>query len=68
MDEHTQGEELGLATESSILSEQELREMEKPRGIDYPMPGEVPDKQDEEKHSQAMPESVEVIDEYGIKQ
>ena len=41
MDEHTQGEELSFATEGSIVSEEEVREMEKPKVIDYPMPGEV---------------------------
>ncbi len=67
MDEHTQGEELGLATEGTILSEEDVKEMQKPAEIDFPMPGEVPTKEEEAQHSHRMPENAEFIDEEGKK-
>lgn len=65
MDEHTQGEELAFATEGSIVTEKEIKEMEKPVEVDFPMPGEIPSKEDEEEHFHGMPESVEFLDEEG---
>ena len=50
--------------DGSILSEEELKEMQKPVEINYPMPGEVPSEEDEEKHSHSMP-AVTFIQEDG---
>jgi hypothetical protein len=40
-DTHNKSTELSLDTEGAILSEQEIRQMNKMPEVDFPMPGEV---------------------------
>ena len=54
-----------MATEGSIVSEQEAKELSKPGDIDFPMPGEVSTKVAEAEHAHTMPEDVEFIGEDG---
>lgn len=68
MDDHTKGEELGLATEGAMLTEVEIKALAGgEKKIDFPMPGEVAEPAEEKKHSHQMPDEgqLTVIEEKG---
>ena len=66
MDENTNGEAIALATESDLLvTEEDIKAMEKRPEINYPEPGQVPSHEEESLHSHSMPKNLKTIEEDG---